>query len=28
VHYIETDEIDPYIRMGWTKSVPDPKIIK
>jgi hypothetical protein len=28
VHFIETDEFDPLIKMGWKKSVPDPKIIK
>jgi len=28
VHFIETDEANPYIKMGWRKSVPDPKIIR
>ena len=28
VHYLETDEFDPLIKIGWKKSVPDPKIIK
>jgi len=28
VHYIETDEDDPLIKVGWVKSIPDPKIIK
>ena len=28
VHYIETEETNPSIKIGWAKSVYDPKIIK
>ena len=28
IHYIETEEENPLIKIGWQKTIPEPKIIK